>query len=207
MVTAEKAVRTKAFADMRDWIDWLEARGELRRVKAQVDWDLELGAIARTVQAMEGPALLFENIKDYKKTRGRRLFLGGLASYPRVAAMLGLPMDTSFGDMIKHCRRAFREQVRPMLVSTGSVKENIITGKDIDLYQFPVPRWHQLDGGRYIDTFAGVVTKDPETGEVNVGMYRGMIVGKDRIAKLMVPSQHWGRHFLKYKEMGKPMPV
>lgn len=207
MAVKKKAVRTKAFADMRDWIDWLEAQGQLRRVKAEVDWDLELGAIARTVQSMEGPALLFENIKDYKNTRGRRLMLGGLGSYPRVAAMLGMPMDASFSDMIRHCRRTFREQVHPMLVSTGPVKENIVTGDDVNLYDFPVPKWHHLDGGRYIDTFAGVVTKDPETGEVNVGMYRGMIVGKNQIAKLMVPAQHWGRHFLKYKEMGKPMPV
>src|SRR3990172_3538408 len=207
MVVAEKAVRNKAFADLRGWIDWLESRGQLRRVAAEVDWDLELGGIARTVQCMEGPALLFENIKDHKNTRGRRLFLGGLGSYPRVAATLGLPMDASLPDMIAHCRRAFREGIRPMVVSSAPVKENIVSGADINLYEFPVPRWHHLDGGRYIDTFAGVVTKDPETGEVNVGMYRGMIVGKNKIAKLMVMAQHWGRHFYKYREMGKPMPV
>ncbi|MDP2660153.1 MAG: UbiD family decarboxylase, partial [Dehalococcoidia bacterium] len=207
MSDTKKTNRTRAFADMRDWMDWLEEHGQLRRVKAEVNWDLEIGGIARTVQAMEGPALLFENIKDHQKTRGRRFFVGGLANYPRVAAMLGLPLDASVPEMIQECRRAFREQVHPMLVSTGPVKENIVKGDAVDLYEFPIPRWHHLDGGRYIDTFAGVVTKDPETGEVNVGMYRGMIVGKNKIAKLMVPAQHWGRHFLKYQAMGKPMPV
>lgn len=206
MVT-ETAVRTKALADMRDWIKWLEEHDQLRRVKAKVDWDLEIGGLARAVQTMEGPALLFENIKGHEKTRGRKLFIGGLASYPRIAAMLGLPMNASMSEIINRCRRVLREQVRPIMVSTGPVKENIVTGSDINLYEFPVPRWHHLDGGRYIDTFAGVVTKDPETGEVNVGMYRGMIVGKDKIAKLLVLAQHWGQHFLKYQAMGKPMPV
>jgi len=207
MAVAEKAVRTKAFADLRDWIYWLEAQGQLRRVKAEVDWDLEIAGITRAVQAKEGPAVLFENIKDYRNTRGRSLFIGGLFTYQRIAAMLGLPMDTSAADMIKHCRRTFHEQVHPIMVSTGPVKENIVTGDDINLYDFPAPRWHHLDGGRYIDTFAGVVTKDPETGEVNVGMYRGMIAGKNKVAKLVVPAQHWGRHFTKYRDMGRPMPV
>ncbi|MDO8691983.1 MAG: UbiD family decarboxylase [Dehalococcoidia bacterium] len=199
--------RTKAFADMRDWIEWLEAQGQLRRVKAEVDWDLELSGIVRTVQAKVGPALLFENIKDYKDTRGRRLFISGLSSYQRIAAMLGLPMDTPPADMIKQVRQTYREQVHPMLVSTGPVKENIVTGDDINLFDFPVPKYHARDGGRYMDTFAAVITKDPETGEVNVGMYRGMLLGKNKIGKLMVLAQHWGRHYAKYKEMGKPMPI
>ncbi|HLA28713.1 MAG TPA: UbiD family decarboxylase [Syntrophales bacterium] len=207
MAVKEKTVRKKAFADMREWIDWLEEQGQLRRVNAEVDWNLEIGGLARAVQAVEGPALLFENIKDYKNTRGRRLMVGGLANYPRIAAMLGLALDTPLVEMVRQCRRLFREQVRPMMVATGPVKDNIVTGDAVDLFQFPVPKWHHLDGGRYIDTFAGVVTKDPDTGEVNVGMYRGMIVGKNKIAKLMVPAQHWGGHFLKYQAMGKPMPL
>jgi len=52
-----------------------------------------------------------------------------------------------------------------------------------------------------------VVTKDPETGERNVGLYRGMIVSKDEIGVFLVPAQHWGVHYSKYKALGKPMPV
>ena len=80
-------------------------------------------------------------------------------------------------------------------------------GDKVDLYQLPVPRWHHLDGGRFIDTWAGIVTKDPETGLVNVGMYRGMIVGKNKIAKLLVRSQDWGKHYTKWEAMGKKMPI
>ena len=59
------------------------------------------------------------------------------------------------------------------------MKENIVNGDDVDLYEFPVPQWNRLDGGRYILTYGGVVTKDPDTGVMNVGIYRGMVGGKN----------------------------
>ena len=53
------------FLDMRQWMASLEQQGELRRIKAEVDWDREIGAITRRVLEKKGPALLFENIKGY----------------------------------------------------------------------------------------------------------------------------------------------
>jgi 4-hydroxy-3-polyprenylbenzoate decarboxylase len=52
-----------------------------------------------------------------------------------------------------------------------------------------------------------VVTRDPETGATNVGIYRGQLLGKNRIGKLLIPTQHWGTHFGKHRASGKPMPV
>jgi len=46
-------------------------------------------------------------------------------------------------------------------VSSGPVKENVFKGEQVNLLEFPVPKWHEKDGGRYIGTFDGVVTKDP----------------------------------------------
>jgi UbiD family decarboxylase len=51
------------------------------------------------------------------------------------------------------------------------------------------------DGGRYLDTFCGAITADKVTGRYNIGIYRGMIADRDKIAKLMVPRQGWGGHF------------
>ena len=62
-------------------------------------------------------------------------------------------------------------------------------------------------GGRYINTACSIVTRDPDNGALNVGVYRGMISGKDAIAIPMVSMQHWGVHFSKYRERGVPMPV
>ena len=44
----------------------------------------------------------------------------------------------------------------------------------------PTPYWNRLDGGRYLLTYGGVVTKDPETGVMNVGVYRGMVASRNR---------------------------
>ena len=86
-----------AFGDMRHWMKALQSAGELREIDAEVDWNVELGTITRIAQgAGTGPALLFNNIKDYNKntTRCGQVFAGGLGSYRRVAMMMGLPPDT-----------------------------------------------------------------------------------------------------------------
>ena len=85
-----------AFGDLRGWIAALDGAGELARIEAEVDWNIELGTVARLAQgAGTGPALLFSNIRDYgANARCRQVFTGGLSSARRVAMMLGLPPDT-----------------------------------------------------------------------------------------------------------------
>ncbi len=96
----------------------------------------------------------------------------------------------------------------PKIVKTGPVKENIVNGDDVDLYEFPVPQWNRLDGGRYILTYGGVVTKDPDTGVMNVGIYRGMVAGKNKIPILMWRAQHIGHHVTAWQQAGhKEMPI
>jgi UbiD family decarboxylase len=196
-----------AYKDMREWISKLEAEGELKRIRAKVDWNLEISEIARRAIADRGPALLFENIQDYGQTRSTQYFTNGLARRSRIALMLGVAKDTPREELISLIRKRFKQAVTPLTVPTGPVKEHILKGSDVDLYQFPVPRYHPLDGGRYIDTFCGIVTRDPENGSLNVGLYRGMIIGKNKIAKLLSPHQHWGQHYLKYQQRGQAMPV
>jgi len=196
-----------AYRDMREWINTLESEGELKRIKAKVDWNLEISEIARRAMAERGPALLFENIKDHENTLCKQYFTNGIAKRSRIALMLGMPKNTDREDLVKLVKKRFKESIQPVTVKTGPVKENILKGNDIDLFQFPVPKYHPLDGGRYIDTFCGVVTRDPDDGNINVGLYRGMILGKDCIGKLLNPHQHWGQHFLKYQQRGEAMPV
>ena len=88
------------------------------------------------------------------------------------------------------------------------MKENILKGADIDLYDFPSPHWNRLDGGRYLLTYGGCVTKDPETGVMNVGIYRGMVAGHDRIPILMWRAQHIGHHVTAWQNGGDAeMPI
>jgi 4-hydroxy-3-polyprenylbenzoate decarboxylase len=195
------------FNDLRHWLQKLEAEGELRRITAQVDWNLELGAVTAISRQKGYSGLLFENIKDYQKTRCRKVFTGSLLNTRQLAMMFGLPKDTHHRDLVTTFRKRFQNRVEPITVSSGPVKENIVKGKDACLYDFPVPWWNRLDGGRYINALAGIITRDPENGIQNVGIYRGMILDERRIAQVVIPSQHIGQHLTKYGRLGKEMPV
>jgi UbiD family decarboxylase len=193
--------------DLRSWIALLESEGELKRIKAKVDWNDEISQIIRKVDEQEGPALLFENIKGHENTFSTKLFANSLATRRRVNLMVGLPKDAPVTTTVQTIKSRIKKPIEPKKVKTGPVKQNIIKGKDIDLFQIPVPKWHPMDCGRYINTFYGAVTKDPETGINNVGIYRGVMLSKNKIGNLMIPMKDWGITFNKYKEMGKPMPV
>lgn len=198
------------FGDLRGWIEALRREGELREIHAEVDWDVEIGSIIRLAQGTgASPALLFNNIKDYNGPHAvsRQIFSGGQGSYSRLAMMFGLPRETHPRELVKICRTVFTERLPPVVVQDGPVKENVLTGEHIDLLRFPVPKWNRLDGGRYIATYAGCVTKDPDSGVHNVGIYRGMVSGRDRIPVLLWRAQHWGGHFSKYADRGEEMPV
>lgn len=192
---------------LRGWIGQLEAAGQLRHVTALVDWDQEIGALARLTLAAQGPALLFENIKDHQETLCRRFMTCGLGNRSQACLLLGLPPETSDGELVRRLKELFRRPVPPVRVPAGPVKQNIVRGEKVDLAQFPAPKWHELDGGRFIDTFCGVVTRDPETGQTNVGLYRGQVLGRNKIGKLLIATQHWGGHFARYRALGQPMPV
>ena len=200
-----------AFGDLRGWIEALKSQGELQEVGAEVDWNIELGTIMRLAQGPgTGKALIFNNIKDYNKptSRCRRIFGSALNNYRRIAMMLGLPADTHPRELVKIGRTILTGTVASKIVPTGPVKDNILKGADIDLYDFPAPHWNRLDGGRYLLTYGGCVTKDPQTGVMNVGIYRGMLAGHDRIPILMWRAQHIGHHFTAWQNGGSAeMPI
>jgi 4-hydroxy-3-polyprenylbenzoate decarboxylase len=196
-----------AFADLREWIKTLEDAGDLHRIDAEVDWDEEIGAITREVVSREGPALLFTNIKDHKDTPCRTLFTNGTGSRQRVCRILGLPVDTSYRELTREFKRRYARPLPPRVVSTGPVKRNCLKGNDVDLFSLPVPKWNPLDGGRYINTSASIITMDPDTKELNAGTYRGMISKKNTIGVLLGMNQDWGRHLSKYIRRGQPMPI
>jgi len=88
--------------DMRQWITLLEKEENLRRITAEVDWDHEIGAIARRVLEKKGPALLFENIRGYQSGRCTKLFTNALAARSRLALALGFPGHISNRELVQH---------------------------------------------------------------------------------------------------------
>lgn len=196
------------FVDQRQWMAILSQHGELRRITAEVDWDREIGAVTRRVLEKKGPALVFENIKGYTTGRCTKLFVSGLGARSRLALALGFPSDAPNRELVQYVMKKNREAIAPIVVSSGPVKDVIVRGDAVDQTEFPVPKWHFREGGRYIHTFSAIVTKDPETGVMNVGIYRGMIGRKNTAPFLLVKGgQHWGAHFLKWAARKQPMPV
>jgi UbiD family decarboxylase len=181
-----------SFMDLRAWIDLLDKKGALRRVAAEVDWDREIGAIARRMLEKKGPALLFENIKGYNNGRCTKLFVGGFGTPARLALALGLPHDVANREVVQYVMKKNRETIAPKVVATGPVKEVMVRGDAVDQTEFPVPKWHYLEGGRYIHTFSAIVTRDPDTRVMNIGIYRGMIGHKNTAPFLLIKGQHWG---------------
>ncbi|MDP2725961.1 MAG: UbiD family decarboxylase, partial [Dehalococcoidia bacterium] len=211
-----------AYKDLREWLARVEELGELRRAEG-AHWDLELGAIAQMLEKgwrmtgkavgkasseLEGrPAILFDRIKDYPQ--GYRVLVGMLGSLPRLALTSNLPLDIDQWGYVQQWKRRLEapQLIPPTLVSSGPVVENYYTGKDIDLWKFPTPRWFELDGGRYIGTASAIITRDPDSGWVNLGTYRVQVHDTDTLGFYISPGKHGRIHRDKYFARGEPCPV
>ena len=173
MVT--RSAHAMAFMDLRDWIALLEKEGELRRITAEVDWDREIGAITRRVLQKKGPALLFREHQGLSERPVHEAF----CQWPRRALAPG--PCAGFSTRRQQSRSgAARDEEKPRSDCPGRRQDGAGQGRHrrgdaIDQTEFPVPKWHYLEGGRYIHTFSCIVTRDPETRVMNVGIYRGMI--------------------------------
>ncbi len=192
-----------AYADLREFIAKLEQEGELARVQAEVDWNLELSHVAKLNEEAGGPALLFENVKD----SAWPVFASALATPARMALALGLEKNSPFMDIVKAWVERVEKKVPVNRVNGGPCKENILRDDEIDLYAFPTPKYYEGDGGRYIGTTCCIISRDPDSGWVNVGTHRMQILDKNHAGIWMIPGKHVELHLQKYRERGEKMPI
>ena len=197
--------------DLRAFLAAVEEGGEVKHV-AGAHWDRELGAVTEVLyreKVDKSPLLLFDEVPGY--ARGMRCLYGMLGSPLRLALGLGIDPAQS-GDrrtMLDAYRRRIKshEPIPPRIVDDGPVMENVDSDGDVDILKFPVPIHHEHDGGRYIGTACGVVTRDPDTGRINVGTYRVQVNGPD-IATSYISNGKQGRiQRDKYLKAGKPCPI
>lgn len=206
-----------AYDDLREWIKALDRAGELKRVREEVDPVLEIAEITDRVSkigkrgagkksglkgyAPGGPALLFENVKQYP---GASVLMNQFGSERRMK----LALDVDSLDEIAQRIRALLEvkspegfleklKMLPVLAEVGKFFPKTVAAKDAPCKQvilrenfsvldFPVLQCWPLDGGRFI-TLPCVVTRDPKTGKRNVGMYRMQVYDGQ------TTGMHWQR--------------
>jgi UbiD family decarboxylase len=196
---------------LRPWLDQVEAAGQLLRV-AGADWDLEIGGVTEVVSAAhdEPPAILFDDITGYPS--GFRV-VSNLVDTPfRLALTLGLDTDMGPMEFVQALRRRQVDLVGmpPEEADLDLHFPNKDFGEAIDLTKFPVPRWHEQDGGRYIGTACMVITEDPRGGgwaATNAGTYRVMLHGDKQMASFISPGKGGRRHRDQYFREKRNCPV
>lgn len=190
------------FKDLREFMSFLESKGELKRITAPVNQDLEITEIADRVIASGGPALFFENVEGHSTPVLINLF----GTHQRVAWGLGVDHidelttrvrdilgmvqgpPTTFADKLKAAGKLIGlARSQPKIVRKAPCQDVVLTGDDVSLDILPVPKCWPLDGGRYI-TLPLVVTRDPENGTRNVGIYRMQIYDSK------TTGMHWQTH-------------
>ena len=191
--------------DLRDFIAICEPEGLVHRVKAEVDWNLELSHIAKLNEEKLGPALLFENVKGYTSP----VMTSVCTTTQRLAVLMRMPRETSLVGLMEQWVKVGDKLIPPVWVERDKApcKENIMKGSDIDLFKFPVPKWYPKDGGRFIGTAHYIISKDPDSGWINLGTYRSQLLEKDKIGTQFIKGKHADIMLKKYQALKKPMPV
>src|SRR5437868_3345936 len=186
--------------DLRDWIALLEREGELVRVSAEVDPDLEITEIVDRTVRSAGPALLFESPKGSEHpllinqfgTERRMCLAFGVERLDdvaqRVADVLEKQPPCGLMEKVRGLQKLKSiADSRPKTVGKGVCQEIVLRGDDVDLDLLPIQRCWPGDPAPFI-TLPAVITHDPRDGTRNVGMYRMQKV--DRRTTLM----HWQIH-------------
>jgi UbiD family decarboxylase len=197
---------------LREYVDALAEIDEVQQIDKEVDWNLEIGAIARRCYETGAPAPLFNTIKGIEK--GFRVLgaPGGVSTQSglylsRIALSLGLPPHSTGREIVEALVQAReRAPVPPQLVSTGECKETILIGDEVDLLRLPTPLLHGGDGGRYLNTYGIIVAQTPDKAWTNWSIARMMLLDKNRMAGIIAPNQHIGMVRQTWLDLGKPMP-
>ena len=184
--------------DIHDFIKELEKNDELKRIKTEVDSNLEIAEIIRRQMYSNGPAILFENVKGYEMPvlanafgSMKRLEIGlEMTDFTeigqRIVDMTKMDIPSGFLNKIKKLPELSKmAESFPKLEKNGPVTE--ITSSSATFDDLPILKSWPNDAGRFI-TLGLVATTHPETGVRNLGVYRIQIV--DSTHAIM----HWQKH-------------
>ncbi|MBU3947098.1 MAG: menaquinone biosynthesis decarboxylase [Proteobacteria bacterium] len=206
------------YKNLRQFIEKLEASGELHRIKAEVDPVLEITEITDRISKSNGPALLFEKVKGFSYP----LIINAFGSYNRMQLALSC---NSFDEIAARLESSIKMRppeglmgkikmlftlkemagLIPKKVKKAACQEKVFTnGPLLDI--LPIIQCWPYDGGPFI-TLPIVITKDPETGIQNAGMYRMQKYDNSSTGMHWQYNKDGTRHFDKYKNLNRRMDV
>ncbi|PVI02990.1 UbiD-domain-containing protein [Periconia macrospinosa] len=210
---AAKEQKENSPRDFRAFLETLRQDNDLVEINTEVDPDLEVGAIVRKVSETDGKAPLLNNVKGARDGLWRifgnaaGLRKDGAERYGRIARNLGLPKDATWKEICEKTQTGKNmAPIPPNIVPTGPCQQNIILGDDIDLEKLPVPRLHQQDGGRYLQTYGVHMLQTPDGSWTNWSIFRAMVHDKRHLVALVNPGQH--NHMVRgmWRKLGKDVP-
>lgn len=182
--------------DLRDFIDQLEQRGELKRIQHEVDPYLEITEICDRTLKAGGPALLFETVKGHSVPVLGNLFgtstrvalamgedsVEALREVGKLLAFLKEP-DPPKGMKDAWDKMGVFKQVlnmSPKLLKNGPCQEVIIESDDVDLSSLPIQTCWPGDVAPLI-TWGLVITRGPEKERQNLGIYRQQVIARNKV--------------------------
>jgi 4-hydroxy-3-polyprenylbenzoate decarboxylase len=195
-----------AYKDLREFLQCLERAGELKRISAEIDPVLEVTEITQRVTRAGGPALLFERVKGSRTPllinllgSERRInlaleteSLNEVAS--RIRGFLDFQAPQGLFDKIKMLPKlAELGSFFPKMVKAGPCKE-VVRHEGFSLLEFPILQCWPKDAGRFI-TWPLVITRNPETGKRNVGVYRMQVFDEKTTGMHWQTQKHGAEHF------------
>jgi len=204
--------------DIRDHLEALKEKGELLSVDEEVNWNLDAAALAAMSNRTGAQAIHFKRVAEYPEgyTLAANLFSGPGHYYEykrtmwgRIAIGLGLDPKIEYEELIATLNERYHFPIMPVKLTTAPCKEEIHLSKDIDVLEFPFPLLHEEDGGRY--GFGTVIAKDLNSEWQNWGVYRFMVLGRDRLVADFLTEPMMSKDlkaiYMKYAEANKPMPI
>ncbi len=189
------------FNSLRDFMKTLESEHELVKVSDEVQPEPDIGAAGKAICETQGPAVLFEKVRGFEIP----LVVGVHGSWDRASLALNLPKGSGLEAQMEIWNQAFQKYpVAAKVVSDGVCKENIVAGDRVNLLSLPVPRLNANDGSFYISKGA-MITRDPDSDWLNVGLYRIMLLDKARGAIFLQPGSHAALHYKRCEDRNQPL--
>lgn len=212
------------YKDLRDFIKMLESRGELKRIRTEVDPYLEMTEISDRTLRAGGPALLFENPKGYDYPVLTNLF----GTPERVALGMGeesVEALRGVGETLSQLKepeppRGMKDaweklplykqvlNMGPKVVKNAPCQHTVIEGDDVDLNRIPIQTCWPGDAGPLV-TWPLVVTRGPEKPRQNLGIYRQQLIGRNKLIMRWLSHRGGALDFREWQQQhpGEPFPV